>query len=124
EAVKIDLSATAPTNEELFFMNERGVLYRGGILFTAATHKGRALKKFLGLSGHKTAAILFINDQRSHLQPVAATCEEDGVPFKGLRYGFLDEKVKNFRKQIAEVQFYFFGHILSDEAAERILHES
>ena len=124
ESVKIDLTTTSPTNEELFFMNERGVLFRGGILFTAATHKGLALKKFLETIGFQPGSVLFINDKRSHLMPVEQVCNEDQIPFKGLRYGYLDEKVKNFRKQIAEVQFYFFGHILSDEAAFRILHES
>ncbi len=123
QTVKINLTATAPTNEEIFFMNERGVLFRGGVLFTAGTHKGKALEKFLKTVGCNPSSIMFINDKYSHLLPVEEYCEKFALPFTGIRYGFLDEKVKNFRKQIAEVQFYHFGHILSDEAAERILHE-
>lgn len=123
ESVDIDLSRTAPIHEEVYFMNERGVLFRGGSLFTAGTHKGEALRKLLEEAEFKPSSIMFINDKYSHLVPVEEYCTQYGIPFIGLRYGYTDEKVKNFRKQIAEVQFYHFGHILSDEAAERILHE-
>lgn len=123
QTVNIDLKTTAPTDAEIFFMNERSVLFRGGTLFTAGTHKGNALEKFLKTIDCKPSSILFINDKYSHLLPVEDYCDKFAVPFVGMRYGFLDQKVKNFRKQIAEVQFYHFGHILSDEAAERILHE-
>ena len=123
ETVNVDLSKTAPTQEEIFFMNKRGVLFRGGTLFTAASHKGEALRKLLDAAGYQPTSVMFINDKYSHLVPVEEYCSQYGIPFVGIRYGYTDEKVKNFRKQIAEVQFYHFGHILSDEAAERILHE-
>ncbi len=42
DSLGIDLSRTAPTQEEIFFMNGRGVLFRKGVLFTAATDKGTA----------------------------------------------------------------------------------
>lgn len=123
QSVGIDLSKTAPTQEEVFFMNERGVLFHKGSLFTAATHKGEALHKFLEISGYQPSSVMFINDKYSHLIPVEEYCSQSGIPFVGLRYGHTDEKVKNFCKQIADVQFYHFGHILSNESAERILHE-
>lgn len=123
QTVGIDLTMTAPTQEEVFFMNERGVLFRGGALFTAATHKGEALRKLLEASSYAPTSIMFINDKYSHLVPVEEYCSNDNIPYVGLRYGYTDEKVKNHRKQIADVQFYHFGHILSDDAAERILHE-
>jgi len=124
ESVDINLSLSAPTKEEIFFMNEKGVLFRGGVLFTAGTHKGNALPKLLDTIGYHPSEILYINDKKSNLVTVEEMCEKEGIAFTGLRYSFLDKKVKNFRKQIAEEQFYFFGHILSDAAAERILHES
>ncbi len=121
--VGIDLGATAPIQEEIFFMNEKGVLFRGGTLFTAGTHKGNALRKFLKRINYTPDSILFVDDKISHLMAVESLCEDLGIPFIGYRYGRLDDKVHNLRKQIADVQFHFFGHILSDEAAERILHE-
>lgn len=123
KSVNIDLLTTAPTKEEFYFKNGRGVLFRGGILFTAATHKGEALKRFLEEAEFLPSKVIFVNDKYSHIVPVEEVCEELGIPFVGLRYGFLDQKVRNFREQVAKVQYYFFGHILSDEAAERILNE-
>ncbi len=123
ESIDIDLKKTAPTKEEIYFYNERGALYTSGVLFTTNTHKGEALKKFLAAINYHPKAILFINDKKSHLQPVEEFCQERGIKFIGLHYGYTDEKVNNLRNHIAEVQWQFFGHILSDEAAEKILRE-
>jgi hypothetical protein len=124
ESVNIDFTTTAPTKEEIFFTNGHGILFRGGVLFTAGTDKGKALGKFLDTINCRPASILFINDKLSHLLPVEEYCKQSSLPFIGLRYGYLDEKVENLRTQIADVQFHHFGHILSNDAAERILQES
>lgn len=119
--LNIDLAVTAPISDEVFFTNVNGILFRKGILFTAGTHKGESLAQFLEIIGHEPESIIYVNDRRSRLEEVEQMCTEQGIPFKGLRYGFLDEKVRNFRKQVAEVQLYFFGRLLSDDAAERVL---
>jgi len=119
----IDLSATAPTQEEVFLKNKRGVLFRGGILFTAGTHKGMALAKFLHLIETKPQHIVFINDKASHLKEVEVIADKYRVPFNGLRYGYTDEKVNKLNKEIADLQFEFFGHILSDHEAKNLLSE-
>lgn len=121
KSLKVNLDTTAPTHEEIHFMNKEGVLFRKGILFTAGSHKGIALAKFLHLINQKPDNIVFINDKATHLRPIEEICEKYGVPFIGLRYGFLDEKVANFRSDIADIQYEAFGHIISDEAAEFIL---
>ncbi len=123
QSVGIDLEATAPSKAEFHYMNGRGVLYRDGILFTANTHKGEALRKYLEIVGFTPTSIMFINDKYSHIVPVAEYCEGISMPFVGLRYGYVDQKVNNFPKDIAMVQYYNFGHIMSDEAADRVLHE-
>ncbi|MCB1149869.1 MAG: DUF2608 domain-containing protein [Chlamydiia bacterium] len=123
KTVGIDLSRTAPANEDIFFMNGRGVLFRGGTLFTANTHKGKALFTFLDEAGYKPQRILFINDKRSHILPIEEWADQRGVPFIGLRYGFLDEKVKNLNLEITEIQWEHFGHILSDAEAQKIGEE-
>jgi len=119
----IDLSKTAPTTDDVFFMNVRGVLFRGGTLFTANTHKGIALFKLLDQFDYTPKMILFINDKRSHIVPIEEEAAKRNIPFIGLRYGRLDEKVKNLNSEITEIQFERFGHILSDEEARKILNE-
>lgn len=122
KTLDINLMTTAPATEEIFFTNpDRGVLYRGGILFTANTDKGEALETFLGRINYHPQKILFINDKLDHLEPVEAVCHKHNIEFLGIRYGFLDEKVKNFREDLASIQFDFFGHILSDETAADLI---
>lgn len=111
QSIGIDLSVTAPTKQEIFFMNGLGVLFRQGVLFTADTHKGNALEKFLAATHYKPKAIVFINDKASHLEPCEEFCQRAQIPFIGLRYGYLDEKLKCFRPDIAEIQFEKFGSI-------------
>jgi phosphoglycolate phosphatase-like HAD superfamily hydrolase len=123
ESVNVDLEKTAPIKEELYFFNGKGVVYTGGILFTNNTPKGLALRKFLEGSEYHPKSILFVNDKLSHIKPLEEMCREDGIKFIGLRYGYLDEKVRNMRPHIAEVQWKHFGQILSDQAAEKILSE-
>lgn len=122
--LNIDLAATAPTQKEIFFMNGLAVLYRQGILFTANTDKGEALRKFLSAISYSPQCIIFINDKGSHIVPVENFCSQAKTPFIGLRYGYLDNRVRNFRPEIAEVQFECFGHILSDESANILLQKT
>lgn len=123
QSVGVDLEASAPYKEEFHFMNGRGVLFRDGILFTANTDKGEALRKYLEQANYHPSSIMFINDKYSHIVPVATYTEKAGIPFIGLRYGYVDEKVKNFPKDTALIQFYNFGHIISDEEANSILKD-
>lgn len=124
ESVHIDLGKTAPTQEQVYFLNERGVVFSRGVLFTDNTHKGKALQKFLESIDCHPKSVLFVNDKLSHIKPVEEVCQEMGIKFVGLRYGYLDEKVNNLRHHIAEVQWQFFGLILSDLSAEKYYQET
>ncbi|SCA63850.1 Uncharacterized protein SCG7086_BG_00070 [Chlamydiales bacterium SCGC AG-110-P3] len=119
-SLNINLATTAPAQEDIFFNNGRGTLFRKGILFTAASDKGTALEKFLHLTNYKPEAIIFINDKASHIAPVERYCQEAGIPFTGLRYGHLDNWVTSFRKDTAAIQWLSFGRILSDQKAEEL----
>jgi hypothetical protein len=119
----IDLAKVAPSRSDHYFDNGLGVLYRKGILFTSGTPKGEALFKILELCHLQPKHILFINDKLSHLKEVEVTADKRGVPFTGLRYSYGDERVKSFRKDLADIQWEnsTFGHIMSDFEAECLL---
>lgn len=144
QAVNIDLKRSCPDHEDYYFINplglstiysssptstighvndHRGVLLRGGILFTAGSNKGTALVTLLDHFGISWDRIVFINDKASHLREAEAAVERLGIPFIGLRYSYSDERVRNFRSDIAEVQFQHstFKHILSDDEALSVL---
>jgi len=109
-----DLSKTAPSKEELFFDNGQGVIFRKGVLFTAGTHKGKALFKFLDMLHVNPSKVVFINDKHQNLAEVEETCLERNMPFTGLRYGFLDEWVNSFNPKVADAQLKSFLDIPSD----------
>ena len=121
QSLNVDLEKTCFTQQEIPFLNEHTVLLRKGVLFTSGTHKGKALFKLLDLADCHPKRIIFINDKATHLQQVEETAKLRKTPFIGLRYGYLDSKVKNFRADLADLQFKDFSYILSDTEAQKRL---
>lgn len=123
-SLQIDLSKTAPSSQDHYFINgSKGVLYRQGILSTSGTAKGEALLKFFSLIGYCPKSIVFINDKKPHLHDVEKSVLGKGINFMGLRYSYSDQRIANYNKDIAEVQWTHsnFGHLLSDEEASNLL---
>lgn len=119
KTLDIDLTKTAPSKEDHYFINKHGNLYREGILFTSGTPKGPALLKLLESMQYFPKRIVFINDKATHLKDVEETAEANGYEFIGLRYSFGDKRVTEYNPEIAEIQWNHssFAHILSDEEA-------
>lgn len=119
--IGMDLSISAPSKEDVPLLNPQAILFRKGILFTSGTHKGKALLKLFEKLNFHPKRVVFINDKATNLREVEVACEERKIPFTGLRYGFLDDKVKAFRSDIARVQFENFKMILSDKEAKSLI---
>ncbi|HSW71851.1 MAG TPA: DUF2608 domain-containing protein [Chlamydiales bacterium] len=119
KSLDVHLERTCPSKEEIYFKNDQHCIYRQGILFTAGSHKGTALKKLLAELRLQPKKILFINDKHNHLTPVEEICKKEKIAFIGLRYGFLDERVNAFSPELADLQFEKFKTLLSDEQAEK-----
>lgn len=123
KSFQIDLSTTAPSENDHYFINKHGVLYRHGVLFTSGTLKGPAIMKLLELMNFHPEHIVFINDKLTHLKDVEKSLVAAGIQFTGLRYTRSDERVANFDPKIADIQWSHstFNHILSDEEAEALI---
>lgn len=119
KTLQVDLSKTAPVQEEILFNLERGVLFRHGILFTAGTSKGEAFYSFF--KDHFPKRVVFIDDKEKYLRDVEKFCDRMQIPFVGLRYSFLDEKVKSFSPEVAALQWEHFGSLISDDEAVKAL---
>lgn len=130
-SLNFDLLHTAPSKGDHYFINSRGimsvdsagVLFTKGILFTSGTHKGMALSQFLNLIDYKPKHILFLNDKESHLREMEVSFEKSDIEFTGLRYSYSDERIANYRHDVAEVQLKHSTliKILSDEEALAII---
>lgn len=119
QSLEIDLTLSAPSKADHYFINRHGVLYRDGILFTSGTPKGKALIKLLELADVHPKKIIFLNDKATHLKDVESEVELNGMEFVGLRYSYPDAIKARFKPEIAEIQFHHssFSHILTDEEA-------
>ncbi len=125
-SLQIDLSKTAPSSCDHYFINKHGVLFRKGILFTSGTPKGDALLKLFNITGICPERIVFINDKAAHLKDVEDAVTAKGFQFIGLRYNYGDARVAQFSKEIADIQWSCstFEHILSDGEAATLLKSS
>jgi len=92
-----------------------------GIVLTGGGHKGNCLIEYLDHLKFKPSRVIFIDDKPHHLDHVKTVLEARQIPFTGIRYGFLDEKVKSFDPTITEIQLEYLSKILSDEDAQVIL---
>jgi len=68
-----------------------GVLYCGGV-----NPKGRTLETLLKSTSYMPEKIIFVDDQLRYLTSVETVAAELKIPFIGIHYTRLDEKVKKF----------------------------
>lgn len=120
----INFIVSAPSKQEIFFLNEdKGVLFKDGVLFTEATDKGKALIKLLEAIHFSPKEVVFINDKKPPLLDVEDDCVEHNIQFLGVRYGYLDAKVASYNQAIADIELANFGKILSDDETKKILRK-
>jgi hypothetical protein len=94
QSVGIDFAKASPVLHEMNFKNNPDAIFRDGILYCSGSGKGSLLFQFFQNSGFFPKKVLFVDDKESHLRHVENACVEHQVPFVGLRYGFLDDKIK------------------------------
>lgn len=72
------------------------IRFENGILFCEGNDKGLAVAQLLDRLDLYPRIIVFVDDKERHIQSVAKIAKQRGCKFIGLRYGYLDEKVKKF----------------------------
>ena len=119
DSLNIDFQKTSPLKKTIYF--EEAILYRKGILFANGANKGQVLDKFFKKIKFFPKSIVYFDDKLKYIKEVEKFCENYKIPYLGFRYGFLDEKIKNFDSKIADIQHKHFK-ILSDEEAKKMLN--
>ncbi|OGV43198.1 MAG: hypothetical protein A3F46_03535 [Legionellales bacterium RIFCSPHIGHO2_12_FULL_42_9] len=103
------------------------------IIYCDGQHKGDKLINFLSQCEELPAHIAMVDDKGKYLKQVADMIEPLGINFTGFRYGFLDEKVKQFDMQTANIQLAYIKerfpksvqdaieqlHLVPEEQADR-----
>lgn len=81
-----------------------GSTFDQGIIFCSGGNKGEALREFLCRCIENPDHIVMLDDKEKHLQHVKTALKSLRIPFAGLRYGFLDEKILQFNSKAASHQ--------------------
>jgi FMN phosphatase YigB (HAD superfamily) len=121
----VGLSFDAPWNDHDYHYPlekaKHGGNAHGGIVLTAGAHKGECLLEYLDHLDYKPTRVVFIDDRAEHLSKVKSSLESRQIPFMGIRYTYLDDKVKAFDPHVAAIQLEHLHKIISDEDAKAIL---
>ncbi len=122
EPLLIDFGATAPLKGTHLLTDLKGTCCKGGIIFIASgLDKGPSLVSYLKKLEKFPKRVIMIDDKMSHLANIAKALEALDIPFIGIRYGALDEKVKAFNSEVADLQLEHLHKVLSDEQALHLL---
>lgn len=96
---------------------EDRVIFNQGILFCSGSNKGICLDAFFKAINYHPQNIIMVDDKEKHLESVKKIAKGN---FVGLRYGYLDEKVSQFKKEKAEAQMAEISHLFPDGAKEAL----
>lgn len=102
-----------------------GVKFKN-ILFSFGKNKGVVLREFINQNGFQLTRLIFIDDKEKNVKNMDAEFVNDNIVNINFRYGAADQKVQNFSKDIAEIQWFYFQEysaLVSDEQAEQILND-
>ena len=102
--MNIDLTKTSLNNQIITFKKfEFPATYKKGVLFVGNNNKGKLLKTYLSTISFKPSKIIMIDDKEHHLKKIETVFKGTKTSFIGLRYSFLDSKVKNFVLKTSEI---------------------
>lgn len=121
----IDLGRTSGIKQDVpVILGEKLLLYRNGVLFTSGVGKAIALKKLFELTkvSEPKKIVMVSNDERTlKLTSEGMRYHGSKVEFVPLRYSAMDETIKKFDPQVADVQFKSMMNVQSDEQAKMTL---
>ncbi|QEY53089.1 DUF2608 domain-containing protein [Legionella longbeachae] len=93
---------------------------QGGVIFCAGGDKGENLNSFLSRLGRIPRHIVMLDDKKKHLERVMFALKPLGIHFSGFRYGYLDEEVKQFSMETANIQLAHLWEWLSATVQEDV----
>ncbi len=108
DRIGIDFSKTSPQKVLVPHGNQRSAVYEKGIIFANGQDKGNVLISWLDQMNYKPQKIIFFDDKMSNLHSLEQVLAKTNFPFVGIRYGYLDDRVKNFDVQAMQKEYELF----------------
>lgn len=93
--IGVDLSHASLWHEELWHDCHLEYCHKNGIIFCDGNDKGKVLTQIFERLNYCPNKIIAIDDKERHLHAIARAIDPC-IEFIGIRYGHLDEKVRNF----------------------------
>ncbi len=122
-SVGIDLSVASPTKASFPLIDLSETLYHRGIIFSNGKSKRQSLLSFFRQLSWRPQRIVYVNDQGKYLDEVSAF-ENEGISYTGLRYSRGDAYMQNFNPLLCDIELDAFTHLISDDVATKVLHET
>ena len=92
----INFSHSSLSAETIDFKLKNVAHYCNGIVFCGQNDKGKLLIKFFELINYHPRKVIFVDDKMKYVQQVSDAMAECNIPYIGIRYSCLDEKVQNY----------------------------
>jgi hypothetical protein len=123
KSIGIDLSLTSVVSRDVPVQGQNPALFRrGALLVGPKNNKGLVLVQFLEQTGFLPEKIVFVDNKLKHVENVEKALKPLGISYFGRRHGAADQKIASMNKDIVEIQHrYFFGEVLSDTDAMKLL---
>lgn len=122
QSIGIDLNLYSLSHLDHEIEGPFAAKYVEGVIFVGLKNdKGETLMRLLDQLGHQPKKILFIDDKEKNLHSVSAACKKRGIPFVGLRYGYLDEDGAKFDPVSTDIELKAFIEKQESERSQRIL---
>ncbi|STY31346.1 Protein of uncharacterised function (DUF2608) [Legionella wadsworthii] len=92
----------------------------GGVIFCDGGDKGEHLNSLFSRIKRMPRHIVMLDDKKKHLERVMLALKSHGILFTGYRYGYLDDEVKKFNMEIANLQLAHLWKWLSATVQEDV----
>lgn len=106
--INIDLTFSKISDKEISLSLAYPCHYKNGIIFCGQNDKGDTLKSFFEYLNYYPKKVIFIDDKEKYLIAVEKVMKELKIPFIGIRYGHLDEKINTFNNEQASLELNLF----------------
>lgn len=117
-----DFITTAPSKDTFAVPAASPTLYIQGILFVSDYNKkSDVFLPFLSIVKQTPKKVVFIDDKRKNVEELEQALTKLGIEYVGLYYTAIEHSKRIYSRELAEFQYHYLDHIMSNEAATLLM---